>query len=68
MQTAQDRIQNHHSELQIEPVQTTDEDRCWLTLMALRREQELEELIKYVQNGWQELNEVKRLLGIMRND
>ncbi|KAG2352471.1 hypothetical protein BDR07DRAFT_1498228 [Suillus spraguei] len=66
MQTAQDQIQNC-SALQLEGILTTDEDKCWLTLMALWREQELEEIIKYVENSWRKLNEMKRLLGIRRN-
>jgi hypothetical protein len=36
--------------------------------MALRREQELEDIIKYVEDAQQELNEVKRLLGIRRRN
>ncbi|KAG2092806.1 uncharacterized protein F5147DRAFT_779550 [Suillus discolor] len=67
MQTAQDRIRNHRSASQLEPIHTTDKDKCWLTLMVLRREQELDEIMKYAENAWQELNEVKRLLGVRRN-
>jgi hypothetical protein len=67
MQTAQDRIHNRRSALQREHIQTTDEDRCWLTLMALQRERELEEIMRYAESALGELNEVRRLLGIRRN-
>ncbi|KAG1894271.1 uncharacterized protein F5891DRAFT_985159 [Suillus fuscotomentosus] len=39
-------------------------DKCWVTLMALRREEELQETMRYLENTWQELTEVKRLLAI----
>lgn len=68
MRAAQDRIRNNRSALHFDPIQTTDEDKCWLTLMMLRREQELEDILKYVEEAQQELNEVKRLLGIRRRN
>ncbi|KAG2152648.1 uncharacterized protein EDB93DRAFT_1102963 [Suillus bovinus] len=67
MQMAQDHVQNRCSALQHEPIPTTEQDRCWLTLLALQKEQELEDTIKWVENAWKELMEVRRLLGIRRN-
>jgi hypothetical protein len=32
--------------------------------MALRREEELQELVRYLEGAWRELSEVKKLLGI----
>ncbi|KIK32373.1 hypothetical protein CY34DRAFT_19094 [Suillus luteus UH-Slu-Lm8-n1] len=68
MQTAQDRVQNRRSALQHEPISTSEQDKCWLTLLALQKEQELEDTIKWVENAWKELMEVRRLLGIRRSE
>ncbi|KAG2053091.1 hypothetical protein BDR06DRAFT_1008981 [Suillus hirtellus] len=67
MQMAQGRAQDHRSALQYKPIQTTEQDKCWLTLLALQKEQELEDTVKWVENAWKELVEVRRLLGIRRN-
>lgn len=32
--------------------------------MALRREEELQETMRYLENAWRELTEVKKVLGI----
>ncbi|KAG2741201.1 hypothetical protein P692DRAFT_20753169, partial [Suillus brevipes Sb2] len=66
-QTAQYRVQNHRSVLPHEPIRTTDEEKCWLTLMALKREEELEQMLRYVDGALRELDEVKKLLGIRRS-
>ncbi|KAG2739299.1 hypothetical protein P692DRAFT_20756170 [Suillus brevipes Sb2] len=66
-QTARDLVHDRRSALQPEPIPTTEQDRCWLTLLALQKEQELEDTMKWVQNAWKELMEVRRLLGIRRN-
>ncbi|KIK36316.1 hypothetical protein CY34DRAFT_16461 [Suillus luteus UH-Slu-Lm8-n1] len=63
IETAHNRIQSHSAAPPV-PVQTTVEDKCWLTLMALRREQELQETARYLENARQELSEAKKLLGI----
>jgi hypothetical protein len=46
------------------PFPTTVEEKCWVTLMALRREEDLLETTRYLENAWRELREVKKLLGI----
>ncbi|KAG2146600.1 uncharacterized protein EDB93DRAFT_1250881 [Suillus bovinus] len=62
--TAQYRIENRITVPPI-PVQTTLEDKCWVTLMALRREEELQEKMRNLENAWRELTEVKKVLGIV---
>ncbi|KAG2354510.1 hypothetical protein BDR07DRAFT_1488719 [Suillus spraguei] len=61
--TAQSRIENRIVSPPI-PIPTTLEDKCWVTLMALRREEELQETMRYLENAWRELTEVKKVLGI----
>lgn len=63
VETAQYHIQSHTT-IASAHFQTTVEERCWVTLMALRREEELQELVRYLEGAWRELNEVKKLLGI----
>jgi len=60
---AQNCIRNHFAVPSI-PIQTTVKDQCWLTLMALQREQKLREAMRYLENVWQEISEAKKLLGI----
>ncbi|KAG1893916.1 uncharacterized protein F5891DRAFT_1195842 [Suillus fuscotomentosus] len=57
-QTAQGRAQDRCSALQYEPIPTTEQDKCWLTLLALQKEQELEDTVKWVENAWKELVEL----------
>jgi hypothetical protein len=63
VETAQYRIQNHTTALPA-PFLITMEDKCWVMLMALRREEDLQETMRYLENVWRELTEVKKLLGI----
>ncbi|KAG2127461.1 uncharacterized protein EDB93DRAFT_1109290 [Suillus bovinus] len=63
VETAQYRIQSHTTAPPV-PFPITVEDKCWVTLMALRREEELQETMRYLENEWRELTEVKKLLGI----
>ncbi|KAG2102867.1 uncharacterized protein F5147DRAFT_654942 [Suillus discolor] len=63
VETAQYRIQNHTTALP-SPFPITIEDKCWVMLMALRREEELQETMRYLENAWRELTKVKKLLGI----
>ncbi|KAG1740098.1 hypothetical protein EDD22DRAFT_851861 [Suillus occidentalis] len=64
IEMAHNRIQSHSAAPPV-PIQTTVEDKCWLTLMALRREQELQETARYLENARQELSKAKKLLGIV---
>ncbi|KAG1881885.1 hypothetical protein C8R48DRAFT_766861 [Suillus tomentosus] len=64
---AKDRLQNYLSMLPIDPVRTTMEERCWVTLMALKKEQELQESFRELEKAWHELDETKKVLGIGRN-
>ncbi|KAG1876138.1 hypothetical protein C8R48DRAFT_669333 [Suillus tomentosus] len=64
--TAQDRLQNYRSVLPPDPIQTTMEERCWLTLMALQKEHELQDCFRKIDQAWRELEEVRRVLGIDR--
>jgi hypothetical protein len=63
VETAQYRIQNHALVPPV-PFPTTVEEKCWVTLMALRKEGDLQEMSRYLENAWRELREVKKLLGI----
>jgi hypothetical protein len=48
-------------------IHTTVEEKCWVTLMALQREEELKNALKSLEKAWRELDEVKVLLGIQMN-
>ncbi|KAG2119854.1 uncharacterized protein F5147DRAFT_647722 [Suillus discolor] len=61
------RLQNYLSMLPINPVRTTMEERCWVTLLALKKEQELQESFRELEKAWRELDETKKVLGIKRN-
>ncbi|KAG1906799.1 uncharacterized protein F5891DRAFT_975516 [Suillus fuscotomentosus] len=63
-QAAQSGMSQNRQQAQIH---TTEEERCWLILMALQREQELDETTRWLRDAWQELDEVRSLLGIARN-
>jgi hypothetical protein len=60
---AQYHIQNHATMPPV-PFPTAVEEKCWVTLMVLRREEDLQETTRYLENAWRELREVKKLLGI----
>jgi hypothetical protein len=47
-----------------ETIHTTVEEKCWVTLMALQREEELKDTLKSLEKAWRELEEVRKLLGI----
>lgn len=63
VETAQYRIHSHATVPPV-PFPTTVEEKCWVTLMALRREEELQETARYLENARRELREVRMLLGI----
>jgi hypothetical protein len=47
-----------------EPIHITVEEKCWVTLMALQREEELKDTLRYLEKAWREIEEVRKLLGI----
>ncbi|KAG1767577.1 hypothetical protein EDD22DRAFT_950024 [Suillus occidentalis] len=61
--TAQFRV-NQGVVLPPETIHTTVEEKCWVTLMALQREEELKDTLKSLEKAWRELEEVRKLLGI----
>ncbi|KAG2072871.1 hypothetical protein BDR04DRAFT_1096109 [Suillus decipiens] len=65
--TAKDRLQNYFSMVPIDPIRTTMEEKCWVTLMVLKKEQELRESLRELDKAWRELDEIKKVLGIEGN-
>lgn len=63
VETAQYRIHSHATVPPV-PFPTTVEEKCWVTLMALRREEELQEMAQYLENVWRELREVRCCWGL----
>ncbi|KAG2036759.1 hypothetical protein BDR03DRAFT_1011333 [Suillus americanus] len=61
--TARIRI-NQGTVLPPDTIHATEEDNCWVTLMALHREEELKNNLESSEEAWRELNEVKVVLGI----
>ncbi|KAG1893510.1 uncharacterized protein F5891DRAFT_985855 [Suillus fuscotomentosus] len=66
-QIAQYRVAHHRTALPHEPINTTEEQKCWLNLILLRREHKLEEYMRCLDSAWRELNEMRKLLDIRRN-
>ncbi|KAG2737857.1 hypothetical protein P692DRAFT_20883167 [Suillus brevipes Sb2] len=58
---------NYQTMLPPATIHTTVEEKCWVTLMALQREEELKNALKSLEKAWRELDEVKVLLGIQMN-
>ncbi|KAG0693476.1 hypothetical protein DFH29DRAFT_1007251 [Suillus ampliporus] len=61
---AQDRLQNYRSILPPDPIHTTTEEKCWLTLMVLQKEHELQDCFRMLDKVQRELVEIKKVLGI----
>lgn len=66
-QTAQSQMSQNHQNVQQAQIQTMEKEKCWLILMVLQREQELEEMVRWLESTWQELDGVRSLLEIRRN-